>query len=134
VKFRFIADHRDRWPLEALCRVLEVSRQGFARYLRAPQTQREIRAHTLDCVVATVFEEHKGRYGSPRITEALQKEHALEVGKRRVEESMVRQGLFSRPPRKFVVTTKADPSHEPHPTCLNATSRQSARTSAGSPT
>jgi putative transposase len=119
MKFAFIAEHRETWPVAALCKTLGVTRQGFYEYVHAPKTQAEQEAAVLDPLVREVFDEHKGRYGAPRIMETLQQEQALDVGKRRVEESMVRQGLFAAKPRKFVVTTQADESQTPAPNTLD---------------
>jgi putative transposase len=118
MKFAFIAEHRETWPVSALCRTLGVTRQGFYEYVHTPQTQGERAASFLDPLVREIFEDHKSRYGAPRILETLQQQHALDLGKRRVEESMVRQGLFASKPRKFVITTQADPSHTPAPNTL----------------
>ncbi len=118
MKFAFVAEHRETWPVARLCSVLGVSRQGFHAFLREPTSKRERAANALDTVVLQVFGEHQGRYGSPRVLEALKQEHALSVGKRRVEESMQRQGLFASKPRKFVVTTKADETYTHPPNIL----------------
>lgn len=110
MKFRFIATQRETWPVKALCEVLGVSRQGFYRYAEQPESLRESSAAVLDAQVREVFEAHEGRYGSPRIRREL-RERELHVGKRRIEQSMLRQGLFARMPKKYVVTTQADEAY-----------------------
>jgi putative transposase len=119
MKFRFIAEHRERWPTNAMCAVLGVSRQGFYGFLKAPVTKRQARDAIVDAAVKTVFHEHKARYGSPRIWHTLKQDHALEVGKRRIEASMARQGLFAAKTKRFVVTTQADETARHAPNTLN---------------
>jgi putative transposase len=96
---------------------LGVTRQGFYEYERCPKTCREAANENLDAQVRDVFHEHQGRYGSPRVSSELQR-RKVDVGKRRVEESMVRQGLFSWRTKKFVTTTKSALSHTPGPNRL----------------
>jgi putative transposase len=108
MKFDFIAEQRRTWPVDALCRVLAVTRQGFYRHLANPQGKRGAASKEVDGVVRRIFETHKGCYGSPRIHAAVRQEARMVIGKRRVEKSMVRQGLFASKPRRFVVTTCAD--------------------------
>jgi putative transposase len=118
MKFAFIAEQRETWPVSALCKFLGVSRQGFYEFQRKPQTKRAQASRELDGEVLRVFEKHRGRYGVPRVRETLKQEHNLRVGKRRIEESMVRQGLFAKKKRKFVVTTKADEAYAHPPNVL----------------
>lgn len=118
MKFRFIADHRETWPVDAMCKVLGVSRQGFYRFLRKPVTSREASHSILDAKVSEVFHEHEGRYGALRVTAALKQEHDFEVGKRSVEASMARQGLFASKSKRFVVTTQAEAAARHAPNVL----------------
>jgi putative transposase len=97
-----------------MCTVLGVSSQAFYGYLKAPKTKRQQAAETLDAVVVDVFHKHRGRYGSRRVQAVLKQEHSMDIGIRRIEESLVRQGLFATAPKKFVVTTQADEAYE-HP-------------------
>ena len=59
--FAFIAEHRETWPVQTLCKVLGVSRQGFYGYLSEPESKRERANMELDVVVHEVFQEHSGR-------------------------------------------------------------------------
>lgn len=108
MKFAFVAEQRETWPVSVLCKVLGVSRQGFYESQRKPQTRRARESEALDVAVREVFDEHQGRYGSPRVLETLRQERRLQVGKRRIEKSMAKQGLFASRRKKFVRTTEAD--------------------------
>jgi putative transposase len=60
--------------------------------------------------VRAVHDGSRQRYGSPRVLEALRRD-GLRVGKRRIERAMRGMGLVARRPRRFRVTTRANPSH-----------------------
>jgi putative transposase len=128
MKFDFIAQQRGTWPVEALCRVLAVTRQGFYRHRANPESKRAAASKQVDGVVRRLFDTHnkRRRYGLPRIHAAVQHETRLRIGKRRIENSMVRQGLFAAKPRRFVVTTCADEGYA-HPRNLLARDFAAAR-------
>jgi transposase-like protein len=77
MKFAFIATHRETWPVVLLCKCFGVTRQGFHEYLHAPKTKRELAAEDLDPKVRKLFDDHRGRYGAPRITQTLKQEQLL---------------------------------------------------------
>ena len=108
MRFAFIEKEAEHYSIETMCRVLEVTPQGYYRYLAAPEGKRSAKRSTRDKVVAEIFETHEGRYGSPRILRALREEYGLPASKTQVEESMQRMGLRASRPRAFVTTTKAD--------------------------
>jgi transposase InsO family protein len=110
VKFGFIHAEKAEFPVVALCRVLEVTRQGYYAYVRRKASQRALRDEALRERVKALHAESRGTYGSPRVRHALRDE-GLRVGKRRVERTMREMGLFARMRRRFRVTTQADPAH-----------------------
>ncbi|MBO3753255.1 transposase, partial [Streptosporangiaceae bacterium NEAU-GS5] len=72
-RFQFVADHRDTFGVKRLCRVLEVSRSGFYRWLAAaPARAARAAADTLLAgQIAKIHADWDGTYGSPRITAEL---------------------------------------------------------------
>ena len=71
MKFAFIHDHRDTWPVATMCRVSGVTPAGYyARRKRPPSARAERRAELADAVRAT-FAETRRVYGSPRLSRAL---------------------------------------------------------------
>jgi len=110
VKFAFIHVEKAFFPVAALCRVLEVTRQGYYAYAKRSPSQRQRDDEALQERVRTVHEESDERYGSPRMHEQLQRD-GLRVGKRRIERAMRGLGLVGRKRRRFRVTTVSDPSH-----------------------
>ena len=99
--------HRDEFSIQAMARVLGVSRSGYYAHRRRPPSERAIRQADLDERVRTLYETRKGRYGAPRLTRDLA-ESGLEVDPKTVAKSLSRQGLVAKAGRKFKATTKSD--------------------------
>ena len=118
MKFGFIRAEKANFPIRALCRVLQVTRQGYYAFLKRPQSARVAQDMALRERVREVHKRSRGRYGSPRVHEALRRE-GQRVGKRRVERAMRSLGLCARAPRRYRVTTAAHPRHEKAPNTLN---------------
>ena len=114
MKFAFIRAEKAHFPVRALCRVLQVTRQGYYAFLKRPQSTRAARDVVLRERVREVHERSRRRYGSPRVQNALRRD-GHRVGKRRIERAMRSLGLCARAPRRFRVTTAAHPDHEKAP-------------------
>lgn len=102
-------EHRDRWPVTGLCRVVQVSTRGYRAWAARPACQRE---RTDLKVLAHIREQYslsKGTYGRPRMTMEL-KEVGLEVGERRVGRLMKINGIRPVRTRRHKVTTDSQHS------------------------
>ena len=89
-----------------MCRVFEVSRSGYYRWLKHKPSQRELDNQRLDVEIREIYEQNKGRYGSPKITQEL-RDRGRRVSKNRVARRMRKAGLRSKIRRKFRVTTNS---------------------------
>jgi len=89
-----------------MCRVFEVSRSGYYRWLKRKPSQRHLDNQRLDTQIREIYEQSKGRYGSPKITQEL-RDQGRKVGKNRVAERMRKAGLRSKIRRKYRVTTNS---------------------------
>ena len=90
-----------------MCRVFAVSRSGYYGWCKA---QKKTRASAqLDDKIREVFEEHRGRYGSPRITRVL-RQRAVPCSENRVARRMQALGLAARK-RKAGVPRTTDSRH-----------------------
>jgi transposase InsO family protein len=87
-----------------LCRVLEVSRSGFYAWRTRSESPHSKEDRRLTVHVRALFQEHKGRYGSPRIWRGLQGAH-MHVSRKRVARLMRQEHLVARPKRRYCVTT-----------------------------
>jgi transposase InsO family protein len=87
-----------------MCRVLKVSRSGYYRWLKRKPSKRERENQHLDTQIRKIYDQSKGRYGSPKITQEL-RDQGHRVGKNRVAKRMRIAGLRSKIRRKYRVTT-----------------------------
>jgi putative transposase len=86
-----------------------VARSGYYQWLKQELGQRKQEDEQLAEVIETEFWKHRGVNGSPRMCERL----------RQLGRLMVDRGLIARKRRRFVTTTKADPTKQPAPNMLN---------------
>jgi transposase InsO family protein len=118
-RFQFVEDHRGAFGVKRLCRVLEVSRSGFYRWLKAAGARME-RARDDARLARRIREIHKesdGTYGVPRITAELKGAGAC-VNHKRVARVMRRIGIEGVHLRRKVRTTVPEPSATPVPDLL----------------
>jgi putative transposase len=108
MRFRFIDDHRNTWPVRVLCETLEVSASGYYAWRGRPECARAAANRDLLADVRRIHQQHRGRYGAPRIHAALRAEgHAVSRG--RVERLMRRHGIGAVTQRRLrVVTTDSN--------------------------
>ena len=87
-----------------MCRVLQVSRSGYYRWLKRKPSARQLDNQRLDAEIREIHDASKHRYGSPKITQEL-RDRGRSVGKNRVARRMRKAGLRSKIRRKYRVTT-----------------------------
>ena len=106
---RFIADQRTgyRVPHAVCCRMLGVSVSWFYKWINRGSSGRERRRGELDTAVLRLFTESRGTYGSPRIHADLV-EAGWSVSVNTVADSMRRQGLAGRKPKRRKGLTRQD--------------------------
>ena len=116
---RFIADQRTfyRVPVAVCCAILGLSAGWFYKWIKAPVTGQLRRRRELDVKVAELFAASGRTYGSPRIHRDLL-EAGWSVGENTVADSMRRQGLFGRKPKRRRGLTKQDKTAPAFPDLL----------------
>lgn len=92
-----------------MCDVLGVSRSGYYAWLRSEPDERDVRRQELGLRVRKVFDDSRGRYGSPRVHQALKKQ-GLPCNRKTVEKIMKAQNLSARRGKRFVPRT-TDSAH-----------------------
>jgi len=105
------------FSIAGMCRVFEVTRQGYYAYVRSLQSPRIAREAALLERIARIHRESRETYGSPRVLDALQRQ-GLRIGKRRVERTMRGAGLIGVKRARHKVTTRANPAHPTEPNVL----------------
>jgi len=121
VKYAWIQEHKDSYPVAAMCRVLQVSKSGFYRSLKAQPGPRTLRTKKIHTEVKQMYDRFNQVYGSVKIAKELKKDDNLESACRNtVAKAMREMGLKSKVSRKFKpTTTQVDPSKQPAPNILN---------------
>lgn len=103
-RFSFIDRMKKAYPLQLLCKVMQVSCRGYRAWRCRPVSRRQ-RDDMI--ILAHIREQHRlalGSYGRPRMTAEL-KEQGLTVGHRRVGRLMKENNINVIRSRKYKVTT-----------------------------
>jgi putative transposase len=120
VKYAWIREHRDSFPIAVLCEVLEVSASGYYAWLDREPSPRAQRHVQIQQAVQQVHADSYGNYGSYKVARQLAQRPELESACRNtVAKAMRELGLKSRISRAFTpTTTQADPTKQPAPNQL----------------
>ena len=110
MKFAFIHAEKASFPVAPLCRLLEVTRQGYYAFARRPPSRRVLAEAELCEAIRKVFADSGETYGSPRVLREL-RAGGVRTSKRRIERAMRGMGLTPPTPRKRVQTTVRDATH-----------------------
>lgn len=115
MKYAWIKQHRDLFPVTSMCIALQVSKSGFYDWLDRPVSPRAQRSASIQASVKEIYDQSNGIYGSYKIAEKLKTEAHLETACRNtVAKAMRELGVKSRVSRKFKpTTTKTDPDKQP---------------------
>ena len=89
-----------QFPIKECCVALKVSRSGYYQWAGAERSLRAEANADLLKQIEQVYREHKGRYGSPRITQQLRQE-GVRCGKNRVARLMRENELAARRKKAF---------------------------------
>ena len=92
MRFRFIDDHREAWPVTGLCSVLQVSTAGYYAWRSRPEGKRAAENRALLDDICQMHEASQGRYGSPRL-HAASRAGGKKISRRRVECIMRHHGV-----------------------------------------
>jgi putative transposase len=120
VKYAWICEHRDSFPVTVMCQVLDVSSAGYYAWRDRPPSPRAQRHAQIQQAVRQVHAQSHGIYGSYKVARELAERPDLESACRNtVAKAMRELGLKSRIPRAFTpTTTQADPTKQPAPNQL----------------
>jgi putative transposase len=115
VKYAWITQHCDSFPVSVMCAVLGVSSSGYYDSIGRPPSDRARRHERIQQAVEQVHAESHGIYGSAKVAEELQKRDDLESACRNTVAAAMREmGLKSRVCKRFTpTTTQADPTKRP---------------------
>jgi len=117
MRFRFIEDHRDEFPVIRMCKGLGVSTSGYYAWRGRPPSEREMANRDLTRRIKKAFEESGETYGSPRIYQVMRK-LGLICSQNRVARLMRVEELRAKQTRRRRSTTKRNKSHQAAPNRL----------------
>ena len=89
-----------------MCRLLSVSRSGYYGWRHRPPSARERSSQLLKIEIKRVFDDEKGRPGSPRVARRLKAEGIL-AGRHRIAKIMRHNGWRAKAARKYKATTNS---------------------------
>ena len=113
-------------PYAVSCRALGMSQAWFYKWRNGDRSARHRRRAALSSLVANLFGQHHGSYGSPRITADL-RELGWRVSENTVAAVMAEQHLVARPKHTRRSTTRPDKSARKAPDAVGRDFRAPAR-------
>ncbi len=117
MRFHFIEDHRDEFPVDQMCKMLDVSRSGYYAWRGRPPSKREMANRELYKEIKAVYDSAHETYGSPRVYQEL-KRQGIACSENRVARLMRLRGLRARQTRTYKTTTRRNKAHPVAPNVL----------------
>lgn len=123
MRFAFIQEHRNDYPVQLMCRLLEVSRSGYYAWLKRADKPSERHKRQMDLVhkIRQVHQQSQQRYGSPKVYHEL-KALGEQVCENTVAKLMKQNGIYSIVKRRFRMRT-TDSNHR-YPIAANVLDQQ----------
>jgi len=118
MKYHFIVQHQQEYPVALMCQVLEVSVSGYYAWKQRPVSARQRADEQLSVRIRQVHEASHQIYGSRRIRAELA-EQGSSCGRKRVVRLMRQHGLKARRRRHRPSTTDSQHSDPVAPNLLN---------------
>jgi putative transposase len=109
VKYAMIKTNENQFPIGMMCRILSVSHSGYYQWKLRPISERNRANQLLANDIKRVFDDEKGRPGSPRITRRLQQE-GKSASRHRVARIMRSNGWRAKAAKKYKATTNSNHS------------------------
>lgn len=101
-----------------MCDIFDVSRSAYYQWIKAPLSARDVQNKTIDNQIRTIYDEHKGNYGSPRIAKELSVRNII-CCENKVAKRMKKMNLKAKTKKKFRVTTDSKHNLPISPNILN---------------
>jgi putative transposase len=107
MKYQFMAEYQQEYPITTMCRVLEVSVSGYYAWRKRTPSLHSREDAQLAEQVKKAFQDNRCVYGSPRVHAELHAQ-GIHCARKRVARLMREQGLCAQRPRHRTVTTHSD--------------------------
>jgi len=106
MKYRFILNHKAEHRIGKMCKVLEVSRSGYHKYLHQKMSGLRLEKLRIIELIKKIYSESGESFGRLRIRQALRL-LGYQINKKRIQRIMRETGLCAKARRKYKVTTKS---------------------------
>ena len=106
------------FPILRMCQVLEVSENGYYHWRTRGKSKRKQEDEELAERIEDAYQQHGGKYGSPRIHAELQTQ-GIHCGRKRVARLMRERDLYARRRRRTARTTNSQHRFPIAPNRLN---------------
>jgi transposase InsO family protein len=104
----FMQQYQGQYSVKKMAKDLGVSRSGFYAWLKRKPSSHETEDRELLRLIIQIFEENKGRYGSPRIWRELVEEFNCRISRKRVARLMRENKKQAKRKPKGVKTTDSN--------------------------
>ena len=111
MKYAFVKEHRRRWRVGVMCRVLRISRSGFYAWDKRRPSRRAKREAELIDKIRKVHEDSRGLYGYPRAHRALLLIEGQTVSRNTVARLMRKAKIRAKTRKRYVPRT-TDSRHD----------------------
>jgi len=118
MRYQFIQDHQNEFPVRRMCHVLGVSPSGYYAWQARPLSRRVQANQKLLPEIRAIYNRSRKTYGRPRVHAEL-RACGFRAGKNRVARLMRAENLRGRRKRKQPHTTDSQHSHPVAPNRLN---------------
>lgn len=109
--YTFIKDNEGIFPIEKMCKVLEIGLRSYYHWKQSSTSKRKLKEERFKELLAEVYFEFKQRYGSPRITAELHS-RGYKISRVTVAKYMKEMGIRSKLARRFKSTTDSKHNHQ----------------------
>ena len=127
----FIRNNEEIFPIEKMCKVLQVGQRSYYQWKIQSVSDRKQRAELVKEKITSIYFDSKQRYGSPRMTAELFFFGNNELSRITVAKYMNHLGLRSKLTKKFKVTTNSKHKYLIVPNVLNREFRLQNRQNLG---
>jgi transposase InsO family protein len=118
MRYQFIQDHQNEFPVQRMCQVLDVSSSGYYAWRTRPVSPRARANQELLVEIRSIHSRSRKTYGSPRVHAELRDGNFV-VGKNRVARLMRAANLRGQRKRKQPRTTNSQHRYPVAPNHLN---------------
>lgn len=119
MRYQAVERLKGEYPVRRLCRTLRASPSGYYGWQKREERDRVREDRRLKQKILAIHAKTKGRYGTPRVEQALRRQ-GVSTSRRRVGRLRRELGLEAKAAKKFKATTD---SVHPHPVAPNRLQR-----------